>query len=205
MLKPVLLIASLASATFLAQDTVTVRVSGGSRPIPGYIVNGKTMVDVEDISQVLGAKVSNSKDATGKREVIWTNPSNNAKTFDDSPDTQIIVDGDNSTWQSVANSKASIRIRDFTFDNYSANGEMDILPQSIMVEGREPRERLELTFYVIFKDAEQKTLGRRLVKVDSISFDGGRYPISFSWYQVSNQKPRTILVRFNSAREMEAR
>lgn len=182
--------------------TLSIKVSGSDKELVGKVVDGKDMVPLADIAQAMGAQIDIQKLTPTDRVATLTLPTTKS-VFEDNVDTVIPVDGDTSTWLPVANSESKMRVRDFVRpkEKWDVQGEIDVLKNSIMVQGRPPRDTVNLTFYAVFKDKEGKTLGRKNIVVKDVAPEGGRYPITINLYRNdgSNVLPATVGLRFNAA------
>ncbi len=197
---------SVAGAASLQAPTLTIKVAGTESEVLGRVVDGKDMVPLADISQALGAQLEIQKRTPTDRVATITMPTPAKSVFQDNADTIIPVDGDTSVWLLVANSDSKIRVRDFVRpkDKWDMQGEIDIERNSIMVQGRPPRDNVVLNLYAVFKDKDGKTIGRKNIVVNDVSPEGGRYPITINLYRNdgSNVLPVTVGLRFNAAADM---
>lgn len=184
--------------------TLVVKVAGSDKEVVAKVVDGKDMVPLADLAQALGVQLDVQKLTPTDRVATITMPA--AKpVFEDNADTIIPVDGVTSTWLTVANSESKLRVRDFVRakDKWDILGEIDVTKNSMLVQGRPPRDSMDLHFYVVFKDRDGKTLGRKNIVVKGVSPEGGRYPITVNLYRNdgSTVLPATVGLRFNAASE----
>lgn len=199
------IIVSLVSVLGFAASqgpTLSIKVSGSDKELVGKVVDGKDMVPLADLAQAMGAQVDIQKLTPTDRVATLTLPMTKS-VFEDNVDTLIPVDGDSSVWLTVANSESKMRVRDFVRakEKWDMQGEIDILKNSILVQGRPPRDSVNLNFYAVFKDKEGKTLARKNITVKDVAPEGGRYPITINLYRNdgSNVLPATVGLRFNAA------
>jgi hypothetical protein len=203
MIKLAALVVALAGLASNQVPTLAVKIAGGGKEVLGTVVAGKDMVPLVDLAKLLGAQLDIKKTTPTDRVATLTLTPPKPP-FDDENDTVIPVDGDTSTWQTVANSENHLRVRDFVRakDSFNLVGELEVAKNSITVQGQAPRDTMTLNFYVIFKDAAGKTLGRKNMQVNGVSFEGGRYPISINTYREPDRTlPATVGLRFNAAAE----
>jgi hypothetical protein len=195
-------LAGLGVAT--APDAVLIKLAGDPVPIAGIVVDGKDYAPVDVLAERLGAKTMIDHDEAGKRLVIYTPGAATAKGFDDGPDTKVPLKMDAPTWQAVTGSHGKIRVHDFIADKdpWTIVNEIEVAPDSILVDGRIPRGRVVLSFYITCQDKDGKTVSRMLVPVPNVSYAGGRYPISVAGYYGGPSLPATVSFRYNSAEEM---
>jgi hypothetical protein len=206
MIKLFALVAAFAGLAVNQVPTLTVRVAGGEKEVAGTIVAGKDMVSLSEVVKLLGGQLEIQKPTPTDRIALITLAPPKPP-FDDSADTMISVDGDTSAWLPMANSDNKLRVRDFVRakDSWNSIGEIDVAKGAIMIQGRPPRDTMTLSFYVVYKDAAGKTLGRRTMEVKNVSFDGGRYPIAINLSRGDNSSalPASVGLRFNAATESE--
>lgn len=201
-------LASLLAGTALVQapSTLSIRVAGSDAEVMGSVVGGKDMVPLVDLAKLMGAQLDVRK-ATPTDRIATLTLATPKPAFDDGADTVLPVDGDTSNWITISNSDGKLRVRDFVRakESWVMQGELDVAKGGITIQGRPPRDTMSLTFYVVFKDATGKTLGRRNMEIKGVSYDGGRYPIAINLSRGdgSSALPATVGFRFNSAQEDE--
>lgn len=185
-----------------APEKFTAKVAGNPAGVTGIVVGGQEYVPLSSFAALMGGTLTNGRDDKGAKEITVTIATPKA-TFDEDPDSSFVVDGDTSKWINVANSGEKIRIRDFirNKDSWDIRGEMQVARQSLLAGGRIPRDQMTLSFYVVFRDKEGKTIGRQVIEVKEVSYDGGRYPITVNTMNSTSHLPETISIRFNSAIE----
>jgi len=198
-------IAGLLALGFTQQtpEKFTAKVAGNSAGVTGIIVGNQEYVPLGSFAALMGGTLTNSRNDKGEREIVVTVAPPKAS-FDEDPDSTFVVDEDTSKWIPVANSGEKIRMRDFIRDkdSWDVKGEIQVARQSVLAAGRVPRDEMYLEFYIVLRSKEGKTLGRQVVGIKGVSFDGGRYPITINTQNSSGHLPDSISVRFNSATEM---
>lgn len=199
---------SLVSVGALAPSqvaqTLTVRVSGSETKISGAVVGGRDMVALSDVATLLGAQIDIAKmTPTDRIATLTLAPEKTG--FDDGKDTVVTVDSNTAEWIPVAGSNGKMRIRDFVRgkDSWVTTGELEVAKNSILIQGRPPRDLVMLGFYVVLKDAANNTMGRKSIFIKDVSPEGGRYPISIALDRGDGNTnlPAWVGIRFNGATE----
>jgi len=184
------------------QDGVSIRVAGNAQRIAGRNIEGKAYVPLAELADALGAKLTVSRSGPASDIDILITPNANAKSvFDDTAEAVFEIDGDTSQWKVIPNSNNRMRIRDFvsTKESWTYRGELEVAPNSFLVEGRVPRSTATLSFYCVMKDKDGKTMDRKIVSVEGVSYEGGKYPFTLDARNITEKVPKTVGLRFNSA------
>ncbi len=205
MIKLLMLASLVGIGTLSAPESVSIRLAGESAAIRGVVVDGKDYAPVEELAGKLGAKTAVDHLPSGGRQIILTPGVAAAKGFDESAETAISLADDTKTWHTIDGSHGHLRVRDFVkgsgSDAWKLTGELEVAPESILLDGRIPRGRVNLQFYVTCRNGDGKTVSRYMQNVQNVAYDGGRYPITVNGYYGANILPATITLRFNAADE----
>jgi len=203
-MKVLVLASLLGFTTLMAPEAVSIRLAGDTAPVAGIVVDGKDYVPVDQLAAKLGAKVQVDRTSTGQRQLIWSpGEAPLAKGFDDGPENMVTLFDDAKSWHTIDGSKGKMRVRDFVkgSDGWKLTGELEVAPESVLVDGRIPRGPATLQFYVVCRDREGKSVSRYLISVPKVSYEGGRYPITVNGYYGGSTLPATVSLRYNGAEE----
>ncbi|MBC8066243.1 MAG: hypothetical protein H7Y17_15535 [Chlorobia bacterium] len=203
MLRSLFVASFVALSLSVEEEAFTLRMTGSAKRITGKVLAGKDYVALQDLASIMGAKVTVERNSANQRDLLLVSGADSKGGFDDAGEANFEIEADTSAWKVIPNTSGKMRVRDFTTTKESWNhvGELEVAPSSFLVEGRIPRGQSILSFYCVFKDAEGKTMDRRITHVTGVSFEGGKYPFTINAGNQTGKLPKTIGLRFNSAYE----